>query len=28
MLGGLGTVWNWAVGLSGLWMGYGLLSGN
>lgn len=27
MLGGLGTVWNWAVGLSGLWMGYGLLSG-
>ena len=28
MLGGLGAVWNWAVGLSGLWMGYGLLSGN
>jgi len=27
-LGGLGTAWNAAVGLSGLWMGYGLLSGN
>ena len=27
-LGGLGTVWNAAVGLSGLWMLYGMLSGN
>ena len=27
-LSGLGTAWNAAVGLSGLWMGYNMLSGN